>query len=42
MADLEAASGPGFDHMYLTMVIEYHEGAVEMAAKTATAPTCRR
>ncbi len=31
MADLEAASGPAFDRMFLTMMIEHHEGAIEMA-----------
>ena len=31
MADLEAASGAGFDQMFLTMMIEHHEGAIEMA-----------
>ncbi len=31
MADLEAAEGAEFDQMFLTMMIEHHEGAVEMA-----------
>ncbi len=31
MADLEAASGAEFDQMFLTMMIEHHEGAIEMA-----------
>lgn len=31
MANLEAASGAGFDQMFLTMMIEHHEGAIEMA-----------
>ncbi len=31
LADLEAASGAGFDQMFLTMMLEHHEGAVEMA-----------
>ena len=31
MADLEATSGAGFDQMFLTMMIEHHEGAIEMA-----------
>ncbi|WP_380167877.1 DUF305 domain-containing protein [Jannaschia sp. R86511] len=31
MADLEAAQGAEFDQMFLTMMIEHHEGAVEMA-----------
>ncbi|MFI9167908.1 DUF305 domain-containing protein [Streptomyces lincolnensis] len=31
MADLEKASGQGFDSMFLTMMIEHHEGAVDMA-----------
>lgn len=31
MADLEAASGAQFDQMFLTMMIEHHEGAIEMA-----------
>ena len=31
MADLDAASGAEFDQMFLTMMIEHHEGAIEMA-----------
>ncbi|GAA1129729.1 DUF305 domain-containing protein [Nocardioides aquiterrae] len=31
MAELEAASGAAFDQMFLTMMIEHHEGAIEMA-----------
>jgi uncharacterized protein (DUF305 family) len=31
MAELEAASGADFDRMFLTMMIEHHEGAIEMA-----------
>jgi uncharacterized protein (DUF305 family) len=31
MADLESASGAEFDQMFLTMMIEHHEGAIEMA-----------
>jgi uncharacterized protein (DUF305 family) len=31
MADLEKASGEDFDSMFLTMMIEHHEGAVDMA-----------
>jgi len=31
MAALEQARGPEFDRMFLTMMIEHHEGAVEMA-----------
>lgn len=31
MAELEAASGAEFDQMFLTMMIEHHEGAIEMA-----------
>jgi uncharacterized protein (DUF305 family) len=31
MADLEAAGGAEFDQMFLTMMIEHHEGAIEMA-----------
>jgi len=31
IADLEAASGADFDQMFLTMMIEHHEGAIEMA-----------
>jgi len=31
MADLEAAEGPAFEQMWLSMMIEHHEGAVEMA-----------
>ncbi|MFH9813967.1 DUF305 domain-containing protein [Streptomyces sp. NPDC017230] len=32
MAELEKASGKVFDTMFLTMMVEHHEGAVEMAA----------
>lgn len=31
MAELEAAAGAEFDQMFLTMMIEHHEGAIEMA-----------
>jgi uncharacterized protein (DUF305 family) len=31
MADLEAASGSEFDRMWLTMMIEHHEGAISMS-----------
>ncbi len=31
MVEMEAASGAAFDQMFLTMMIEHHEGAVEMA-----------
>ncbi|WP_183093938.1 DUF305 domain-containing protein [Nocardioides stalactiti] len=31
MADLEAASGLEFEQLFLTMMIEHHEGAIEMA-----------
>ncbi|WP_435881274.1 DUF305 domain-containing protein [Streptomyces parvulus] len=31
MAKLEKASGRAFDTMFLTMMVEHHEGAVEMA-----------
>jgi uncharacterized protein (DUF305 family) len=31
MTGLEASSGPDFDRMFLTMMIEHHEGAIEMA-----------
>lgn len=31
MDELEAASGAAFDEMFLTMMIEHHRGAVEMA-----------
>jgi uncharacterized protein (DUF305 family) len=31
MAELEKASGKAFDTMFLTLMIEHHEGAVEMA-----------
>ncbi|GAB2841803.1 hypothetical protein GCM10027074_05230 [Streptomyces deserti] len=31
MAKLEKASGQAFDTMFLTMMVEHHEGAVEMA-----------
>lgn len=41
MEDLSAANGAAFDKMWLTMMIEHHEGAVEMAEgvlKTTTNP----
>jgi uncharacterized protein (DUF305 family) len=31
MGKLEKASGKDFDSMFLTMMVEHHEGAVEMA-----------
>lgn len=31
MSALEEAEGAGFDEMFLTMMVEHHEGAVEMA-----------
>jgi uncharacterized protein (DUF305 family) len=31
LADLEAAQGPAFEDMWLEMMIEHHEGAIEMA-----------
>ena len=31
LADLDAASGPEFEDMWLEMMIEHHEGAIEMA-----------
>ena len=31
MGQLEDASGPEFDRMFLTMMIEHHNGAIEMA-----------
>ncbi|MEO6411196.1 MAG: DUF305 domain-containing protein [Pedococcus sp.] len=31
MNDLDTASGAGFDRMFLTMMIEHHTGAIEMA-----------
>ena len=31
MMDLDAASGSAFDEMFLTMMIEHHEGAIEQA-----------
>ena len=31
MAALEAATGPTFDKQWVTMMIEHHEGAIEMA-----------
>lgn len=32
MAQLEAAEGADFDELFLTMMIEHHEGAIDMAA----------
>lgn len=31
MTDMEGASGAEFDQMFLTMMIEHHDGAIEMA-----------
>jgi len=31
MSDLDSAKGSAFDEMFLTMMIEHHEGAVDMA-----------
>ena len=31
MRDLEATSGADFDRMFLTLMIEHHTGAIEMA-----------
>ncbi len=31
MSGLEGSSGPEFDQMWLTMMIEHHEGAIQMA-----------
>jgi uncharacterized protein (DUF305 family) len=31
MAGLEGSTGDDFDQMFLTMMIEHHEGAIEMA-----------
>ena len=31
MKKLDGASGPGFDQMFLTMMIEHHTGAIDMA-----------
>jgi uncharacterized protein (DUF305 family) len=31
MSDLKDASGTGFDEMFLEMMVEHHEGAIEMA-----------
>lgn len=33
MADLEKATGPEFDRIFLTLMIEHHEGAVTMAER---------
>jgi uncharacterized protein (DUF305 family) len=33
MKDLTAASGAGFDRMFLQMMIRHHQGAIEMATK---------
>ena len=33
MKDLMAASGAGFDRMFLQMMIRHHQGAIEMATK---------
>lgn len=31
MMSLDSPNGPGFDRMFLTMMIKHHEGAIEMA-----------
>ena len=31
MKELSGASGPAFDQMWLTMMVEHHEGAIDMA-----------
>lgn len=36
MTALEAASGADFDQMFLTMMIEHHQGAIEMAQTEQT------
>ena len=36
MTALEAASGADFDQMWLTMMIEHHQGAIEMAQTEQT------
>ncbi|KGN40700.1 DUF305 domain-containing protein [Knoellia aerolata] len=36
MKDLSAASGPTFNEMWLTMMVEHHEGAVVMAQDVLT------
>lgn len=36
MAKLEGASGADFDRMFLTMMIEHHNGAIEMATTEQT------
>ena len=33
MSSLEAASGAAFDRQFLTMMIDHHEGAIEMASQ---------
>ena len=33
MMSLDSSDGAGFDRMFLTMMIEHHEGAIEMAKK---------
>ncbi|CAM4341545.1 DUF305 domain-containing protein [Nocardia ninae] len=33
MSELKAMSGPEFDRMWLTMMIEHHSGAIDMAKK---------
>ena len=39
MQDLEAATGTEFDRMFLTMMIEHHRGAIEMANAEIAAGT---
>jgi uncharacterized protein (DUF305 family) len=31
MSELEAASGPAFDKAFLEMMIEHHQGAIDMS-----------
>ncbi|HXT47531.1 MAG TPA: DUF305 domain-containing protein, partial [Gemmatimonadaceae bacterium] len=35
---LDASSGPAFDHAYLTMMIQHHEGALEMVKELFATP----
>jgi uncharacterized protein (DUF305 family) len=38
MKELDAASGAEFDHAYLTMMIQHHEGALQMVEDLFAAP----
>ena len=38
MRQLDSATGPAFDHLYLTGMIKHHQGALDMVAKLFATP----